>query len=171
MAVMGRPSIYTDEIADEICKSMISGQTIRKICAREGMPSIDTLYNWLAKKPHFSEQYLRARELQADAIFDECLDIADDANNDFAIDGDGRVIIDHNSINRAKLMIDTRKWMAGKMRPKRYGEKIGIGGTEDLPPVQMQQTINVAILSLEQLEALQAALIAPGNMIEHEEKD
>jgi hypothetical protein len=61
-------------------------------------------------------------------------------------------------------------WRAEMMNPRRYGKKIGVGGTDDLPPVQTQQTINVAVLSIEQLEALQAALTGSGRVIEHEEE-
>jgi hypothetical protein len=86
----------------------------------------------LAQNEAFQEQYARARELQADAIFDECLDIADEACNDFVIDDEGGVKIDHDAINRARLRIDTRKWMAGKMRPKKYGDKLDLHHTGEV---------------------------------------
>jgi hypothetical protein len=96
------------------------------------MPSQSRVYQWLAQNETFQEQYARAREMQADAIFDECIDIADEANNDFALDAEGNVKIDHDAINRARLRIDTRKWMAGKLRPKKYGDKLEIDGKTTL---------------------------------------
>lgn len=90
------------------------------------MPSQGRVYQWLADNEDFQKQYARARELQADAIFDECIDIADDASNDFDRDTDGSVKVDHDAINRARLKIDTRKWMAGKLRPKKYGDKLEV---------------------------------------------
>lgn len=105
---------------------LVGGQSLRSICKSNAMPHQSRVYQWLASNEAFQEQYARAREAQADAIFDECLDIADEANNDFAVDTEGRVKIDHDAINRARLRIDTRKWMAGKLRPKKYGEKLDI---------------------------------------------
>jgi hypothetical protein len=61
------------------------------------------------------------------------------------------------------MRIDARKWMAGKMRPKKYGDKIQVGGADDLPPVRTTSTLDVASLTIEQLEALQAALGGQGN--------
>lgn len=90
------------------------------------MPSQNRVYQWLAENEEFQKHYARAREMQADAIFDECLDIADDASNDFKVNDDGAVAIDHDAVNRARLKIDTRKWMAGKLRPKKYGDKIEV---------------------------------------------
>lgn len=74
---------------------------------------------------------MRAREAQADAIFDEILDIADDGSNDWMErhDAEGGSIgwkENGEAIGRSRLRIDARKWMAGKLRPKVYGEKLGV---------------------------------------------
>ena len=70
--------------------------------------------------------------MQADAIFDECLDIADDGANDYMGD-DEKYNGDH--VARSRLRIDTRKWMAGKLAPKKYGEKLALGQANDLDPL------------------------------------
>lgn len=121
-----RPFDFRQDIANEICDLLISGQSLRAICKSEAMPSQGRVYQWLAQNEEFQKQYAHARELQADAIFDECMDIADEANNDFRVNDEGAVTIDHDAINRARLRIDTRKWMAGKLRPKKYGDKIEV---------------------------------------------
>ena len=133
----GRPSSYTQEIADEICDRMMNGESLRSICELDGMPTRAAVFRWLAKADQdgadpemvaFRDQYARARQEQADAIFDDCLRIADDATNDYMenMDGGGAVGYKLNGehIQRSRLRIDTRKWMAGKLRPKKYGEKI-----------------------------------------------
>ncbi len=69
--------------------------------------------------------------MQADALFDEALEIADDASGDWAVDKDGKKTLDHENIQRSRLRVDTRKWAAGKLAPKRYGDKLqhtGEGG-------------------------------------------
>jgi hypothetical protein len=73
-------------------------------------------------------QYTCARTERADYIFEECMDIADESEND--IDENGQ--LDQEAIQRAKLRIDTRKWMLGKMQPKKYGEKIDIEMKADI---------------------------------------
>ena len=56
--------------------------------------------------------------------------IADDQENDVYEDEDGREQTNHNVINRAKIRIDSRKWMLGKMNPKKYSDKIQVDTTE-----------------------------------------
>lgn len=65
----------------------------------------------------------RAREAQADTLADEILDIADDATNDFMMTEQG-LKYDGDSVQRSRLRVDSRKWLAGKLRPKKYGDKI-----------------------------------------------
>ena len=105
------------------------------------MPNQSTVFRWLADDRYasFRERYARAREAQADALFDEMLDIADDGSNDWVErkreDGSTDSVIDHEHVQRSKLRIDARKWMAGKLRPKVYGDKMIVGGDEANPIV------------------------------------
>lgn len=117
----GRPTSFTQEVADLICDKIAEGESLRKICDSEEMPNKATVFRWLAANEEFSDQYARARESQADTLFDEVLAIAD--QYDSATD---KIDVDH--INRARLRIDARKWMAGKLRPKKYGEKLQVEG-------------------------------------------
>lgn len=139
MAKQGRPSSFKQEIADEICERLADAESLRSICCDRHMPSQTTVFRWLADDDHksFREQYARAREAQADAIFDECLDIADDATNDFMerkrADGTVEEVPDAEHIQRSRLRIDTRRWMAGKLAPKKYGDKTLIGSDPDNP--------------------------------------
>jgi hypothetical protein len=119
----GGPTKYTKALGNKICASLEIGKSLRKICTSDKMPTARTVHNWLRSRDEFFRQYTRAREIQADTIFDECLDIADENLND-TIMIDGREQTNHDVIARAKLKIDTRKWMAGKLRPKSYGDKV-----------------------------------------------
>jgi hypothetical protein len=119
----GRPSDYSQEIVDEICARLSDGQSLRSICKSENLPSTTTVCKWLAKYPEFADQYARAREAQADYIADEILDIADDSSNDW-MERDGLTVENGESIRRSQLRIDARKWLAGKLRPKKYSDKL-----------------------------------------------
>ena len=129
----GRPSLYTEALAAKICRRLAEGETLRSVCRDKAMPAISTVMGWLFNGKHevFLEQYARAREMQADALFDEALEIADDASGDWTVDKDGKKTLDHEHVQRSRLRVDTRKWAAGKLAPKRYGDKLqhtGEGG-------------------------------------------
>lgn len=113
---------FTNEIFDEICALICKGESLRSICRSKDMPSIETFRMHVNKDESKAAHYAHAREERAEYIFEECMDIADQSEND--IDELGQV--DQEAIQRAKLRIDTRKWMLGKMQPKKYGDKIGI---------------------------------------------
>lgn len=106
----GRPSSFTQDTADAICERLADGESLRKICRDPAMPSTSTVCKWLGKNADFAEQYARARELQADALFDEVLDIADK----------GPTALEDT--NDRRLQVDARKWMAGKLKGK-YSDK------------------------------------------------
>lgn len=124
----GRKSEYTPEIGAMICERIALGESVRTICADPDTPAMSTVFKWLNVHKDFVEQYARAKEEQADAIFDEILDIADNSTNDYMTrknaDGTDYEAVNQENIQRARLRIDARKWMAGKLRPKKYGEKI-----------------------------------------------
>lgn len=121
----GRPSEYTQEMADKICARIADGESLRAICRDDGMPQIRSVMRWLAAHPEFSQQYARAREEQADKIFDELLEIADDSRNDW-IEKEQGSVVDHEHVSRSKLRVDTRKWMLARMAPKKYGDATNI---------------------------------------------
>ncbi len=153
----GRPSLYTEALAAEICRRLAEGETLRSVCRDEAMPDKATILRWLAdkKKADFREQYIYAREMQADALFDEALEIADHTSGDWALDKDGKKIFDHEHVQRSRLRVDTRKWAAGKLAPKRYGEKLqhtGDGGG----PIRVRPDLSK--LTDEELNALERIL-------------
>ena len=122
---LGRPSIYTAELAAQICTHIADGKSLRNIGAMKGMPHQDTIMAWLnGSKPDFSELYARAREAQADKLAEEALQIADDGRSDTYLDAEGNERTDNEVIQRSRLRVDTRKWLASKMAPKKYGDKI-----------------------------------------------
>ncbi len=130
----GRPSLYTEPLAAKICRRLAEGESLRTICADKAMPAISTVMGWLFDGNHdgFSEQYARAREAQAEVRADEIVDIADDASGDFTADKDGKLVANSEHIQRSRLRVDARKWIAAKLLPKRYGEKLDLGGTVGL---------------------------------------
>lgn len=151
---MARPSSFSQETADIICERLSLGESMRSICSDEEMPDQTTVYRWLRSQEEFRLQYARAREEQADSVFEEMLEIADDGRRDYSVDEDGREIVDHDHIQRSKLRVETRKWMLGKMAPKKYGDRLQLANDPDHPLQGMTD---------EQLDARLAALQAKSN--------
>lgn len=133
---MARPSKYSQQLADAICDLLVDGKSLRTICSTAKMPSRSTVIRWLAENEAFRNQYARARELQADTLAEEILDIADKAvlGERLKKDGKGKVLERQTGdmVERSKLMIDARKWYAGKLQPKKYGERVALDhGVQD----------------------------------------
>lgn len=109
---MGRPSSYTPELAELICSQIADGHSLKDICLAKNMPSRETVRLWLLKDPIFLGMYARAREEQADHFADEIIEIADAA------------VGNPEEVQAARLRVDSRKWAASKMAPKKYGDKV-----------------------------------------------
>lgn len=130
---MARPCEFTQEIGDAICDQIADGVSLRTICTAENMPGKSTVFRWLGSFPAFRDQYARAREAQADTLADELLDIADDGDNDWMErkGEDGQSLgwrENGEAIQRSRLRVDTRKWIASKLKPKKYGERLELAG-------------------------------------------
>lgn len=134
---MARPSKFNDKLAAAICEQLAEGKSLRTICEAPGMPNRATVFRWLADEKYqvFRDQYARAREAQADLLAEEILEIADDGRNDTYVDEEGKQRTDHEAVARSRLRVDARKWLASKMAPKKYGDKVdvGVGNTDGQP--------------------------------------
>jgi hypothetical protein len=126
---------YTPEMGELICAEIIEGKSLRTICKMSGMPAKRTVMYWLNKHQDFKELYDRACIERAEGYAEELIDIADDGTNDYYTDSEGVEHVDHENIQRSRLRVDTRKWICAKMKPRKYGDKVAIGGAEDLPPI------------------------------------
>ena len=121
----GRPTKYSDKLADRICQKIAEGYSVRSICKEKDMVSMQTLFRWLREKDKFREQYAHSCEERSYAQAEEIIDIADNATNDYMekLEGDGYIFNSEN-VQRSRLRIDTRKWLMSKMNPKVYGDKL-----------------------------------------------
>ncbi len=133
--MIGRPSDFTPEIANEICERLAKGESLRKITGPERddfMPAETTVRRWLAGtedwNDEFRRQYARAREDQADFKFEEAWEIASKATAaDVAV---------------ARLQVDVVKWQAGKLAPKKYGDRTVLTGDADGDPIKTALTVS-----------------------------
>lgn len=123
----GRPTIYSEELANKICSEIADGRSLRSICFEKDMPCKSSVFSWIATNKDFKERYERACMERAEWLAEDLLEIADDGKNDWMENNDPdnpgyRANGEH--INRSRLRVDTRKWIASKMYPKKYGDKV-----------------------------------------------
>ena len=109
-AKIGRPTKYSPEWAERFCELLAQGQSVRQICSQPSQPDKSQVYRWLDENGDFRDQYARAREEQADKFFKECIEIADAATQE--------------NCNVARLRVDTRKWAAARLAPKKYSDHV-----------------------------------------------
>ena len=124
----GRPSIYTPELARNICRQIAEGKSLREICRADGMPYDATVREWVIDdRQGFHAQYTRAVQARAMLWAEEITGIADDGSNDTYIDPNtGQERTNAEVVARSRLRVDTRKWMLSKVLPKVYGDKLDV---------------------------------------------
>ena len=152
----GRPSKYTEELANEILTRIANGESMVKILKGPGMPTQTCVYEWLQKMPSFAEKYTRAREDQADTLADEIQAIADETpelNPVYDKNGELIKIEMHNAyIQWQRNRIDARKWIASKLKPKKYSDRLMHAGDAD-SPLQVKADVSIFDAMLKNLEA------------------
>lgn len=146
----GRPTKYTPEVAHEICSRLAAGESLLQITKDDHLPCKATIFNWLFDDQHqdFLDNYEKARSMQAESFAEELMDIADDGRNDWMekYNKDGEFegyIINGEHIQRSRLRVDARKWIASRLLPKRYGDRVDhlVGGGDK--PVELKWTTEV----------------------------
>ena len=145
----GRPSTYSKEIADHICERIADGVTLRQICRDLGI-KWRTVYEWLETHPDFLAAYARARDIGADAIAEEALEIADPLSIGEEYEDDGlRVKVRRSDmLGHRKLQVETRLKLLAKWNPKKYGDRVDLhhGGQAENPrAVLLQQGQGTAL--------------------------
>lgn len=154
---MARPSSYTEQTADLICLRLAEGLSLVKICEMDGMPDKSTVFRWLFKHEEFRDKYAHAREHQAEAMFEEMLSVAYDGSKDWITkigrSGVEYEAVNHEALNRSRLIVDTIKWCLARMSPRKYGEKL----TQDIDLTSRADT-----LTDDQRKARVATLMARG---------
>jgi hypothetical protein len=112
--------MYPPEVRQEILRRLAQGESLRAICSDEGMPGKQTILDWLDQDEDFRAKYARAREAQADVLFDGMADIED------------KVIMGDLKPDAARVVLDSQRWRAEKLKPKVYGSKIDANLTGSL---------------------------------------
>lgn len=117
--------VYTEEMGDEICQAIATHPWgLERICKKfTHFPQKSTIWLWKLKYPTFADKYYKAKLNQAELHVEECFDISDDVSNDKKENHLGNEVTNNEAVNRSRLKVDTRKWVASKLLPRQYGDK------------------------------------------------
>ena len=129
---LGRPSTKPDpDIVNEIINWIAHGNTLRSYCRQENKPNWRTIYNWLEKDDgDFIARFAHARDMGADAIAEECLEIIDAPPPLCGSEGNTR--LDPAAVQMQKNRVEARLKLLAKWNPKKYGEKVGVEAKGDI---------------------------------------
>ena len=124
------PAIAVQIDVERAFDMIVNGKSLREIAVEMDV-SAYKVYKDLTATPELEKQYARAKELQAEMLADEIIQISDDGSNDTykKTDADGNEYgeeVNHDVIARSRLRVDARKWVAAKLLPKKYGDKQGL---------------------------------------------
>ena len=139
----GRPSTYTEEMGNLICDKLTEGVSLRKLCMSDEFPNASTVYVWLDRFPEFAEKYTRAREAATEDMLEDLLEIADDPKMD---------------AQEKRVRIDTRKWVMGRLKPKKYGDKSTVDvGNKEGETLKVDNGVDTVALTAQLAKALRDA--------------
>jgi len=106
-------SVFDDQALDEqqkqVCTLIATGKSIEKACELAGITEY-RYTKWLADLPAFEQAVRRARAIIVDRRIDRIAEVA-------------RTEPD---VNRAALIIKTDQWLASKLIPKVFGDRIDL---------------------------------------------
>jgi len=123
---MSRQTLYTPELAEALIDWIASGQTLRAFCRQDGYPAWRTVYDWIEADEALAARIAHARDLGADAIAEEALQIADTTQEGVTLTTDekGTKEVRGDMLGHRKLQIETRLKLLAKWNPKKYGDKV-----------------------------------------------
>ena len=146
---IGRPSKYTPELAAEICERLSNGEPLRQICRDDHMPAWTRIYDWMGRDEALSGAIARARDIGADAIAEEALEILD-SPPEYVLTKQGEAV-DSGYVTWQRNRAEMRLKLLAKWNPKKYGDKTILSGDKD-NPLEVKADITVFETILQNLE-------------------
>jgi hypothetical protein len=125
---MARASGLTP-MQEEVCRRVIDGESIKRICEDEGMPSKATVFNWLLRDEAFRVAYAIAAHMRGHHMFEEAIEVASQEPPRIIVQTGEDTLesrVDPGAVQAMRLKTDTLKWAAGKLNPKQYGDKLDV---------------------------------------------
>jgi len=163
---VGRPGLYTEELADRVLEEVATTtQSLKTICTPDEMPCAAVIIRWIRDRPEFALRYTKAKEEQAELFAEECIDISNTPV--LAVKTEisplGHKVTTQDAIEHRRLQIETRKWYAAQMKPRKFGARVALTGAGG----GLVNPTDADMMSDEQLQAI-AKTGAPETLGEHD---
>lgn len=144
-----------EKVLDVVCDRIAcSNKGIASILAEPHLgfplPTYSTFMKWLSEDSSLSDRYAHAKDDQLEFLEQEMRELHNkawvpvvDREGNVVRDADGQIVMTVNKASAAIVRIEAenKKWLMGKLKPKKYGDKLQVGGAEDLPPMQTKTTM------------------------------
>lgn len=122
---MGRPSEFSEEVAEEIIGGLMEGKSLVQVCDADGMPNRRTVMRWMEGNADFASRCARAREMQADLMDDKISELIESVTPESA------------PADRVKL--SALQWRASKLAPKKYGDRLDLNHSGAIERISDEQ--------------------------------
>jgi hypothetical protein len=137
-------TLVMEHVCNELATSSLGiGKILSNGLDGNTLPRYSTFMYWLDEDAALLDRYAKAKDAQADFMADEMLEIAD-GNAEYVVDQNGVSRKDSADVQHKRLRVETRKWLASKLKPKKYGDKTTIAGDAENP---------LAVLTMDQITA------------------
>src|SRR4030095_3124698 len=124
------------KVFPDLLASLADGRAMRTELQRHGI-NWETFQRYIDSRPDLREQYSPARRICVEAYVSEIVPMSD------AVIGEEMSVV-----TATRNAVDARKWVAGKLAPREYGDAPG--------GVTINQQTNVVMVSDDRLKQLQA---------------
>jgi hypothetical protein len=151
--LMGRPSIYTDELAATICEQIACGRSLSEICRDEGMPDRHSVRKWVSERADFRAQYAEARIWWAHSVAEDIDDLTNSAPL-IAAEAEAAGRNGNAAVQALKVQIDSKRWLLSKIVPTIYGDRLtqeisGPNGRDLIPAEPMDnEKLALALMTI-----------------------
>ena len=124
----GRPVVYgiDNPCWQKLCEQISEGKSLSTAIKAEGMPSYQLVMLMLRNNPEFRTMYEKAVESRADRLAEEIIELADQEMPD-GLEGP----MASAWVQQKRMQVDARKWVASKLKPKTYGDRIDVAVTDN----------------------------------------
>lgn len=133
---------------DAMCNAIVEGDSMTLIAKSIGV-SLSGLIAWVAAD-HDRSARVREARISTAQLWDERATSGIEAASDVF------------ELSKAKEIAHHYRWRASKIAPREYGDKVAIGGADDLPPIETKSTLDVAGLSTAALAEIMSIKDASG---------
>ena len=139
---VGRPTMYSAELAERICQRIENGESERRIAMDDDMPSQTTMWRWKEEHPEFCKQSARAREASAEKFNDELLELQENLNNELTtrlLNGED---FPRGAIEAYRVLMQEKARQVSWRDDSRFGDRKTVkiqSDTPDLSTIDMEK--------------------------------